>query len=266
MKIGIVGCGKMVTAVCEAIFKVKKTIKFHTFSKTFDSAKNLALLVDGFSADKLKSLEGADYLFLGCKPQQFGEVAQSIRESIDLKDTTIVSILAGTSIENISKELNTSKVIRLMPSMPIKEDFGISLFHFDESIESEDRKSFMSLFAHCSKNFIINTEKQFDQITTISSSGAAYVYFFTSVLADKLKEFGLSESDSKEMSIQLFLGSSKLMESSSESLQAMIDAVTSKKGVTIEAIDTFKRMGLNSIITKGVDNAFKRSEELGSLD
>ncbi len=265
MDIGIVGCGKMISAVCEAINDHSDSLNFKTYSKTFNSAKELASKLDGQACEQLNELDNVDYLFLGCKPQQFLEVSNAIKKQLNLNNTVIVSILAGTSTESISKELQSQKVIRLMPSMPIKESMGISLFYFSSAFNQEQKSEFISLFKNCSSNFMLETQKQFDQITTISSSGAAYVYFFTSIFADKLKDFGLSELDAKNMAIQLFLGSSKLMSVSSDSLQSMIDSVTSKKGVTIEAIDTFKSLNLEDLVNSGIDNAYKRSRQLSEM-
>ena len=53
------------------------------------------------------------------------------------------------------------------------------------------------------------------------------------------------------------------------SLEELIDQVTSKGGVTIEAVKVFKAEGIAEMTSKALDAAFKRSEEmtkeLGSL-
>ncbi|MFA5583993.1 MAG: pyrroline-5-carboxylate reductase dimerization domain-containing protein, partial [Bacteriovoracaceae bacterium] len=64
---------------------------------------------------------------------------------------------------------------------------------------------------------------------------------------------------------KLFKGSAFLMESKSDkSLDELIDEVTSKGGVTIEAINSFKSANLESISQKALEAAYKRSEEIKS--
>lgn len=262
MKIGIVGCGKMASAVAFALYSSNKDIEFFTYSATLKSAQTLADKVDGKAFISLSDLEEVDSILIGCKPQQIDIVAKDIMDNLKLNNKTVISIMAAVSVKRIQNLLSTDKVIRLMPSMPIAINKGISLFYFSESIGNKDREYFISLFLKSSKNFIMKTEQQFNQVTTISSSGPAYIYYLMSAFCKKLESYSLSSDDSRELTSMLFEGSSVMTQSNSESLDDMIDAVTSKAGVTIEAINTFKQLNLADSIDKGIDSAYERSCEL----
>jgi pyrroline-5-carboxylate reductase len=259
MKIGIIGCGKMASAVICSLHSNSENIQFITYSATFKSAQGLADKVDGQAFTSMKELNDVDYILLGCKPQQIEIVSKEIKENLSLKNKTIISILAAVSIKRIQTLLDVDKVIRLMPSMPIAVNKGISLFYFSEGVKYDQQNFFVSLFIKSSQNFIMQTEEQFNQVTTISSSGPAYIYYLMSAFSKKLETYSLSSDDSRLLTSVLFEGASMMSQESNESLEDMINAVTSKAGVTIEAINTFKQLNLADSINKGIDKAYERS-------
>lgn len=262
MNFGIVGCGKMATAVALSLHSTNKNFKFHTYSASYDSAKILADQISGLAFESIKDLKDVDYILIGCKPQQFKSLAHDLVKNLDLKEMTIISIMAAISTQKIQSLLNVKKVIRLMPNMPISINKGISLFYFSKDISKISADSFVALFNNSSKNFVMNSEGQFNKVTTISSCGPAYIYYMMSAFSKKLQDFSLSEKDSRLLVSSLFEGSALMTNEFEDSLETMIGAVTSKAGVTIEAINTFNDLKLTSLIDKGINRAYNRSCEI----
>lgn len=262
MKIGVIGCGNMASAVVHGIHKHNKEVKFITYTPSFTRAKQLADEVNGTPIKELSDIIEADTIIIGCKPQQFSELASHLKD-IDLTKKHILSIMAAVTVEQISEKLNTPYVTRLMPSLPMRYDEGISLLYYSQSVLDGQKEKIETIISGCSSVYTQKTQKQFDEVTTISASGPAYVYYFTKTFADILEnELEVSAKDAKSMAIALFKGSSISMDKSDESLQEQIDRVTSKKGVTIEGVNSFKNSDTYEIFKKGVFAAIKRSEEI----
>ena len=100
-------------------------------------------------------------------------------------------------------------------------------------------------------------------MTTVSGSGPAYVFLFAETMANKLTDWGVDVNEAKRIAIELFIGSSELMKNQQDlSLSELIAKVTSKGGVTIEAVNSFKESEINSITSKALDAAYKRSIEI----
>ena len=74
------------------------------------------------------AVKSADLILLAVKPQNVETVAASIHHPIS---GVLLSIVAGCTIEKLSKEFRTSKVIRSMPNTPGKILYMIPYIYID---------------------------------------------------------------------------------------------------------------------------------------
>ncbi len=125
MKIGVLGCGNMATAVVLGIHNQNKNIEFHCYTPSYTRARDLAEKVNGKAHKELTSFVDMDYWIVACKPQQVQNLANNLNGK--LKNTNIVSFLAGTTIDNLGKIFSSQNIIRIMPNTPVKIGEGITL-------------------------------------------------------------------------------------------------------------------------------------------
>ena len=262
--IGIIGCGNMASAIVKGFYSKNNEVKFLTYTPSYTRAETLALEVNGEAVKELSGLSEAGTIVIACKPQQLGELAKSIEESsLELKDKYIISILAATSIETIQKKLNVSRVTRVMPNTPALIGEGMSLVIHGDNVLENEKEIVDEFFSSCGEIALMPSETIFDQVTTVSGSGPAYVFLFANTMAQKLASWGISEKLAKEIVIQLFKGSSDLMaDQNGLTFEKLIANVTSKRGVTIEAVDSYKDSNLEEITSIALDAAYLRSVEI----
>jgi len=149
----------------------------------------------------------------------------------------------------------------VMPNTPSLLNQGVSLIFHGKEVSSDQREYSRTLFAALGLVHELFNEKKFDQVTTVSGSGPAYLFYFAKCFAEQLESWGLDRGSAKKIIIQLFSGTSELMRQNSEKeLQTLLDEVTSKKGVTLEAIKVYEQEGMPLMIEKSLKAAFKRSE------
>lgn len=260
MKIAVIGCGNMSVPIVSSIAKVYPEIEFHTFTPSKTRAIELANKVGGTFHKELATIVDMDYWLIACKPQQLNDLSLKLGEGF--KNQKIISILAGTSIESLSNKLNTNMIFRVMPNTPCSLGLGISLIMTAKNVKSEDKIKLADLFKTCGEIINVESEKEFDELTIFSGSGPAYVFRFAKSYFLKLKQLGFSDELSRKLLDQLFLGSAHLMKNSNEDLETMIDKVTSKGGVTIEAIDVLEKNALDKIIDKSIDAGIIRAKQI----
>lgn len=266
IKVGVIGCGNMASSIVKGVFAVYPEITFVTYTPSFVRAKELATIVNGEAVDSLDKLINCDCILIGCKPQQFKDLASNLRDSGQNLDQHFISMMAATSFSTLSSELPKARFTRVMPNMPITLGAGITLLLNDKKISDKQEALALKLFSACSQVHMMKNEKMLDQVTTVSGCGPAYVFLFAKSFCDELVSFGVSEVDARAMVIELFKGSALLMESSQDvSIDELINNVTSKGGVTIEAVNVYKKMGLYEITHKALEAAFKRSKEITSM-
>lgn len=261
MKIGVLGCGNMASAVVKGIYRHNSNTTFLTFTPSKTRAQTLASLVEGMAIENLKELEVCDVILIGCKPYQFSSLVSLLKE-VDTSKALIVSMMAAISVDIISDKLGSDKVLRLMPSLPMNEDEGISLLFSVLDSKTPAIESFTQLLKGSSKVISLSSEKQIDKLTVVTASGPAYVYYLIETFQNILMEWGFSCEMSKEVATQLFKGSSLSASLSSKDLASQLSDVTSNKGVTIEAIESFKKNNLSKQISEGVIAASDRSDEI----
>lgn len=265
--IGVIGCGNMASAIVSGINKVYPNTKFMTYTPSYTRAEALAQKVGGQAVRELSELATCDYLLIGCKPQQFFELAKNLKDGLpSLESKYIISMMAAVSLPSIEKHLGSSNITRIMPNTPIGLGEGISLLlHSESAVQTEANaiEYVTKLFEACSKVFTMDSEEQFDKVTTISGCGPAYIFYLTELFAQNLGQWGMDSVAATQLSLALMKGSVELMENRGDSsLSDLVDQVTSKKGVTIEAVEVFRNEGLPELVSKALGAAYSRSSEI----
>lgn len=265
--IGVIGCGNMASAIVTGMHKAYPNTEFVTYTPTFTRAQELAHKVGGKAVHELSELATCEYLLIGCKPQQFADLAKNLKQDLpELESKYIISMMAAVSLNSIEKHLGSASITRVMPNTPIGVGEGISLLLHSGPAKKNlpDEVEYVSnLFEGCSQVYEMQSEEQFDKVTTISGSGPAYIFYLAELLADNLTQWGMDNIQATELSIKLIKGSVELMANRGEaSLSDLVDQVTSKKGVTIEAIEVFRNQGLPQLVAKALAAAYSRSTEI----
>jgi pyrroline-5-carboxylate reductase len=73
---------------------------------------------------------------------------------------------------------------------------------------------------------------------------------------------GVEPQLSRDMINNLFIGSSELLNFETLDIPVLVDQVTSKRGVTIEAVNVYKDAKLDQITSRAIDAALLRTEQI----
>jgi pyrroline-5-carboxylate reductase len=257
----VLGCGNMAQAIIQGLYKVNAEIDFITYTPSITKAKALAEEVSGKYITELDNLPECDYYLIACKPQQLTELVKATAGKIPNK-SIIISILAGTNTKTLSEAFNNSKIIRIMPNTPSLVGHGVNAFYTTAAVTKEEKSLITNYFSMFSEVFNFEEEDKIDIITGFSGSGPAYIFEFSRIMIQKMVKMGISEEVASGMVKHTFLGASKLMVESEDDPETLRNKVTSKKGVTYEALEVFKIENTEEIFGKALDAAYKRSIEL----
>ncbi len=261
--IGVIGCGNMAGAVVRGIYNKSKQEKFLTYTPSYTRAEQLAKDVSGKAVKDLKDLAECTTLLIACKPQQLPDLVANMKGQLKTEDKYIISILAATPIARLQSLLGTKQVSRVMPNTPSLFGEGVSLLYHAPEVPAEAQTKCQQYFSACSKVHTLESEDLFDKVTTVTGSGPAYVFYFANSMVDQLKEWGVDEVVARQMVAQLFKGSASLLENNSaRPWSQLIDEVTSKGGVTIEAVKVFAANGLPDLTKQALAAAMERSRQL----
>lgn len=258
--LGIIGAGNMASAILGGILKggLLKADKIVVSDR--DDEKLAVMAQNGVTVtrdNKIVAAE-AEYLMFAVKPQVAPAVFDEIADVISA--STVVSIMAGVSISKLRAALGERNYARIMPNTPALVGEGMSAVAFSEGYRS---RFVIDVFSSVGKVVELD-ESLFDAVTSLSGSGPAYVYMFVKALIEGGMQGGLDFATAKELAVQTVRGAAQMVRVDSRPIDELIDAVCSKGGTTIQAVDSFRNDGLEAIVVKGMEKCRKRSEELGN--
>lgn len=255
MRVLVLGAGKMVEAILTGLKTTMEMHEWMIYSPSGKSAAQVASLVGCRAVSDLKNIPAPDWIILGCKPQQIDSVKETIGDLF--KDNLFVSILAALSEEQQMKKLGVSKLIRVMPNLPVEFNDGVCLM---SSASANDRlDSFQKLFARLGDAVIVK-EEELEELTLLTGSGPAFFYEFTSMLAQSFTS--LDEGQRERLARHVLSGAAITSGQKNRPLSDLINDVTSKGGVTIKVLEGLRESNLDKLIQKAVEGGKKRSLEI----
>lgn len=267
MKIAVIGGGNMGYAFSKSfIDKGLITaddlviVEKNAFRCNFLRAQGIAQIANDFDKD----LALCDYVILAVKPQSFAEVGTDLKQYIS-PEQTIISIMAGVSVETITATLGSNKIVRVMPNTPALIGEGVSGYFISGDLSIYDKDAVRSLLKSCGGAVEVSSEKDINAVTAISGSGPAYFFNFVKLLVESGTNLGIDEEKVKKLVLKTMKGSYELMKQSNDDFQTLIDNVTSKGGTTEAALKTFDEYHLGETIDKAINAANNRADELSKM-
>lgn len=261
LKIGVFGCGNMGRALVLGMKAKFPGAQFYLFTPGHTSARELALKVDGHSLNQITEMpKNLDWYLLAFKPQTLEEFQFDFSS-----ESKIISVLAGVKTSKLMEKFKVSKMARLMPNTPAAINEGASLFFLNSHFNPNEKEEFISLLNSTGKLFPMKSEEDLDLTTAFSGSGPALLFELARIFEAELTRMTDGRVPAKEIISQTFFGSAALMNSFSQadqSFEELRNQVTSKKGVTYEALEVLKANKLENIFKEAFMAAYKRTVEL----
>ena len=207
-------------------------------------------------------LQASEIIVLAVKPQQIREAIASIKPH--LTQPLVLSIAAGVRTQTISESLGTDQVVRAMPNMPALIRAGITAATALSGVSGADRADADRILSAVGTVIWLDDESLLDNVTALSGSGPAYVFYFIEAMQKVALEMGFNEAQARALTMRTFVGASQLAMQSDESAAALREKVTSKGGTTAAALASFEGDKVDEAIARAVRAAAARARELGS--
>lgn len=204
-----------------------------------------------------------DVVVLAVKPQKFAEVAPQVRHFVG-PDTRVLSVMAGVTINVLTKELGAERILRAMPNLPGQIGEGVTAYVAAPACTAEDRQLIEQLLEPLGTIEPLAAERLLDIVTAVSGSGPAYVFLLAEVLAVAAEQEGLDKDVAARLASRTITGAGALMLRTGEAPKDLRKQVTSPGGTTEAAIDVLGAAdGLGPLLRRAVSAAAQRARDLG---
>lgn len=265
MKIAIVGYGNLGKTFAGSFIKSRFINKedVYVFTRTLPKIQDcFSIPLDNFSITEFPFHQEIDILILSVKPQEFEKVAGVLSGKLSA-NTIVLSVMAGISIQKISKMLRVDKVVRSMPNLGALIGQGMTVFSASDATDRKDLFIIQNLINTTGKSLYVENEYMLNPATAISGSGPAYVFYFMEAMIQSAIQLGFTYSEAELLVHQTFFGALQLQKSLELTNSELISKVASKGGTTEQALKVFEAYNLDVVLNEAIQKANLRAKELG---
>ena len=195
---------------------------------------------------------------LAVKPQQLKNI-QEINFNREDKDI-LISILAGVSLNKLSKNFPMHNCIRVVTNIPITIGKGLTGISWSHGINDKNKIFIKSIFEKSSKVYEF-PEEYLDIFLALTSSAPAIIALIIESLGDGGLSGGLSKKLSEQLVIEMILGTTLMLKDSNLSPSELKNMVTSPAGTTIAALRNLEKKGFRSALIESIIEAMNKSKE-----
>ena len=262
--LSVIGVGNMAKAIIGGILASDMAIdkiflydKYPECCSAFKDNDRFAI-VDSIE----DAIRFGDVVLLSVKPQNYPEILNEIKSSLDYKDKLYISIGAGISVKSVSDALDGANVVRVLPNLPMTIGKGVSAICRNKKIEPNDFDFVTSVFMSAGGVILID-ECEMNRIIGVTSSSPAYVFKFIDAICKGAAAQGLDENTVLDAVCDMVIGSAMLLKTSNETPSALISKVASKGGTTEQALIKLENGEFDKIIKEAMIACTARANELG---
>ncbi len=265
MNLGVIGCGKMGTALVQGAIRAGVVNAGEVIGTDLitAAAQNFTDLTGAkITADVSEVLSASDVILLCTKPQDIYAALANFKPDAS-SGKLLISIAAGVRLADIeNKAPESMRVIRTMPNTPALVGKGAAAYCLGSRCVDGDEAMVASLLDAVGLSIHV-PEKLMDAVTGLSGSGPAYVYLMIEALADGGVMAGLSRSEAIRLAAQTVSGAAEMVLKTGEHPAKLKDMVTSPSGTTIAGLSVLESRNIRSALIDAVMAASARSAELG---
>ena len=259
--VGVVGAGSMGGAIASGLVASGAADPSGVMAADPSEASRAALDELGIRtfADAAEMVSaGPDVVVLAVKPQILPGVLAGLADL--LAGRPVISIAAGVPLATLEAALPTSRVVRVMPNLPVKVLSGATAICAGSRATAADVERARGIFGALGSARVMR-EDQLDAEGAVVSCGPAYIALFADILTRAAVEHGMACADAREMVLSTMRGVATQLLESGEHPRAYMDKVTSPGGTTAAGLRALEP-DLFLAVEDAVDAALRRTDEL----
>ena len=204
------------------------------------------------TTDDVHIAEAADIVVIAVKP----DIVPAVLSDLDLSpEQTLVSIAAGVSTDVLEPQTDAT-VVRVMPNLAA-ESRNMAAAVTGETVPDDVRAMLDDV-----GEYVVVDETQMDIATAVNGSGPAFVFYLMDAMKQAGVDGGLDDDEARTLAAQTFKGAAETVLRSDRSIEALIDAVCSPNGTTIEGMNVLWETTADEAVADAVAAAERRSAEL----
>ena len=260
-KIAILGGGNIGTSLARGLINSKQ----FTHNEILITEKREPRIVHlknlGFRVtdDNHEALSQSEIIVMSVKPQQFGNLAEEIKNDVTARHI-LISTITGVTLKDIESFFGKIRMLRIMPNIALEICESMTCISF-RNTESKHEERILSVFDKMGKTMIIS-EDLMGAATVVGACGIAFALRFMRAMSQGGIEIGFDSEMAQLIAAQTIKGATRLIIETSNHPEREIDRVTTPQGITISGLNEMEHQGFSSAVIRGLITSFNKLENL----
>ncbi len=262
-EIGFIGAGKMAEAligglISKGIYTNEQIVACAPSQSTRNHIENTYGINMYQTAKEL--VESTNMIVLAVKPKHVDGLFTEEGVIIG-KGKTLISIVAGLTLDKMNKYVPDAKKIRVMPNHCCMVLEGAMGYTCDSAVAPTEKEEVAKILSSVGMAIEV-PESNMDAITGIAGSSPAFLYMVIDAMADAGVLNGLNREQSIKLAAQSMLGAAKMVLETGKHPDQLKDEVCSPGGTTIVGVKILEDLGLRSAMTSAIDGTIEKSRQM----
>lgn len=253
MKLTIIGNGAMAKALIIGLhekFELELVAKdTDKATKTIETMENIKTKIDIYDINNFNI--DNKIILLCVKPNALLDVANKLKG----KAKALISILAGTKIEDLKNAIMSEYTVRAMPNIAAQFALSTTTLVGDDGF----KETSIEIMSAIGDTMWLGSERELDIATAVAGSGPAYLALVAEAMMDGAVAVGLKRADSIALTNSLFRGFAPLLSSSHPAL--LKDSVMSPAGTTAAGYKELEAGRVRASFIKAIASAFEVTQK-----
>lgn len=207
-----------------------------------------------------RAVSGAKVVIVAVKPADVEQLLAEVASSLE-PEAVVVSVAAGKTLEQLKAASGMSAVVRAMPNTPAQIRRGVTGIAMGLGVSADQAALVEAVFATVGSVVVVE-EERLNNLTSISGSGPAYVFYLIEELEKAALAKGFTHAEAALLVRETFRGAAELVIATGEQPAELRRRVTSPNGTTERAIEVLESADLADLFAKATDAAVARAREI----
>ena len=263
--IAFIGTGNMASSIIGGL--VQNGWPASNIIATGRTREKLDILHQRFSVhittDNHQAVKQADVVVLGVKPQGMQALLEDLQPSLDSQQHLVISLAAGITLPLLEQWIGREyAIVRSMPNTPSLLQCGVTGLVANTETSREQKSLTQTIFEATGIAEWVSSDDMIDAISAVSGSGPAYFFLFMEAMKQTATELGFDAQTAERLTLHTALGAARMAIEGDKDITQLRRQVTSPKGTTEQAINTFQQGDLSGLVNRAMKAAIKRAQEM----
>lgn len=218
-----------------------------------------ALAVPGatHTRDNDELVARSEVVILSIRPEDFMPLR------IAAADKLVISVMAGTSAQEIARHTGASRIVRAIPNAAAAIRRSFTPWFATPPVSDADRQVVRQLFDACGEGAEVAQEAHVDYCVGMTGSGAAFPALLAEALAAHAGSQGLPEDFARRAAKGVVAGASQLFADAQADPAAIVSEMIAYRGTTAAALQAMEACGFHQAVAAGLEAAAEKAAALG---